>query len=107
MNLDIEKIKAALKLSRDELDGTELNINNYNEEDVEKLFRASTIAWWTIGDTLAALEAFDPDAIRRQCAEAVEELQNTCVTHFPTPYEEGIYDGYTNAIDAIINAGKE
>jgi hypothetical protein len=47
------------------------------------------------------------DDIRRECAEAVEELKNTCLMHFPTPYEEGVFDGYQNAIDAIISLVKE
>jgi len=67
MILDIKKIKAALELARNELDGTEININNYNAEDVEKLNHASTFAWGAIRDALAALEAYDPDAIRREC----------------------------------------
>jgi hypothetical protein len=94
MNLDIEKIKAALLLAHKELAYLEAGVPTsvLTFEAVDKTREA-----------LAALEAYDPDAIRRECylsaKLAVEDSQ----------YDgSGYYQVDMLKLEAaIMNAGKE
>ena len=62
MDGNIDKVREALEKARDALNGTEINMSNYGDEEVSALNQASTVAWWAIRDTLAALSAIDPEA---------------------------------------------
>jgi len=51
----LDTIREALEKAKDALDGSEINMNNYSEDEVSKLDQASTVAWWAIRDSLAAI----------------------------------------------------
>lgn len=56
MNIYLEKVKTLLQEATNALNGSEINMNNFNDDDVDKLNTASTTAWWAIRDSLSVIE---------------------------------------------------